>query len=119
MFVAVCSGSRVCTVDSSESASLDTMSRLAANGERDLTRLVVSAKEYILYSEGANLFTDVEVIDGKVFRRVRVVSTQQFDAMSRKDRVWRLWLRMPANASDALWGRFNAVINRKFGPPVD
>ena len=31
--------------------------------------------------------------------------------------VWKLWQRMPVNASDALWGRFNAVILRKFGPP--
>ncbi len=31
--------------------------------------------------------------------------------------VWKLWQRMPSDASDALWERFNAVILRKFGAP--
>lgn len=39
--------------------------------------------------------------------------------MEREAHVWKLWLRIPAGASNALWARFNAVILRKFGPPAE
>ena len=36
---------------------------------------------------------------------------------ARNTYVWKLWQRMPKDASDALWRKFNEVILRKFGPP--
>ena len=72
MFVAVCSGSSVCVVDTSESSSLDTMSRLASRGMANLSRIVVSAQRFIDYSEGANLVVQTDVVFRELVHRLRL-----------------------------------------------
>ena len=72
MYVAVCSGSSVVIVSPNESASLDDMGRLAARGYQNLRRFVVSDEIFALYSEGAELIVDVEIVDGKPVHHIAV-----------------------------------------------